>query len=824
MTLTSQRRATVLIMSVAVIVLMVTMATAFLRAVSPQRGAGQRQLIQRLADVAARSAQAHAIDAILDDYNNQSFTSLRGSWHQAFLPLAADNNAVESWEESGITGTARVAVLDDDINVLPENRLLWMLSRWGLDSVPVYAGKSSSFSKVLGAIDDNDSSLPAARWYNLSYLDKNMLSIIDQSADELEALNNAQYIMRYAVEILDADSHININPDYPNFPNISGEPGYDNMQPSFPVHYDASDPDNLNYLKYQSYLQRFGRAIRSMHSTRDARSNNLHPYVYGYEPFDTERSDIALDGTQRGNSKATYSIFSSRIMSEYFFRGDVSRWNTWANSHDNKQQTFIYAGPVHSPWIIAPVWDGSGTQAVDYSLPQTAQLLQPYGQGLRDQSWDPGRANSWHNGTSANNPNVPWNVNALTASVYVRSHMLLSLSADLMFQERGNGSRSSQMNLFGEQYPDPFPLSLDDGRHVDFIGLDGANGLSRIDFGFTMHGGTDTDGQILRASSNSYWWDAIAGLALSLQRAQEVFNRQWDPTNTTVASGSIYDPASLLDPSTTNPATIQLQIESEWLRIIGENLVDPSTGLLASLEHGNTVLVGYGDAADKKASRLEPGDNTRAMEYLLNDLRMSFFGSAPLNFNGDDVNQDGVVDQADAESTCSGWWHNGVHMWSWWWDGVQRTEVVGNEWMQKPCWYRFWYGESQMATPYMPGQRNRIARWTGTMWQEYIVGDPEFDALLAINTPFLNDPQGAPWSDINLPIKPWSASGRFFVGKSKLYRLISRGQVYDNIIGKASGEVNLETTFAIVEDPTTNNLEDSHVIYKRYHLNKNSDQ
>ena len=816
------RTATVLIMSVAVIVLMVTMATAFLRAVSPQRGAGQRQLIQRLAHVAARSGQAHGIDAILDDYNNQSFTSLRGTWHRDFLPLASDLTPVETWEHSGDFSVAREAALNDDINVMPDDRILWMLSRWGLDSVPVYYGGGSSFSRVLGAVDDDYERLPTARWHNMSYLDGSMLSLIDQSADEAEALNNAQYIMRYASEILDADSHININPDYPNFPNIPGEPGYDNAQPSFFVHYNRADPDNLNYLKYQSYLQRFGRAIRSMHSTRDARSNNMHPYLYGYDRLDTERSDIALDGTQRTNAKAEYSIYSSRIMSEHFFRGDVTRWNTWANSHANRQQTFVYAGPVHSPWILPPVWDGAGTQSIDYSLPQTAQVLQPYGHGLRDRSWDPSRPTSWLNGSANDNPNVPWNINALTASTYVRSHMLLGLSSHLTFQERINGSRSSQLNLFGEQYPDPFPLSLDDGRHVGFIGLDGDNGVSRIDFGFTMGGGTDTDGQILRATCNSYWWDAIAALGLSLERAQQVYNRQWDPTDNTVAGGSIYDPASFLDPSEGNPAVIQQYIESEWLRIIGENTTTPTTGLLASLEHGNAVTVGYGDTADKGTSRLEPGDNTRAMEYLLNDLRMSFFGSDALNFNGDDANRDGTVDQQDAESTRAGWWHNGVRVWSWWWDGILRTESNVNEWMEKPSWYRMWYGDSQMASPYMSGLRNRIARWNGTEWQEYVAGDPEFDELLAINTPFLNDPQGAAWSSNNPPIKPWSATGRFFVGKSKLFRLVTRGQVYDNIIGRPSGEVNMESTFAIVEDPTSGDLNNSHVIYTRYHLNKNS--
>ncbi len=817
------KRGTVLIMSVAVIVLIVSLATAYLKAVSPQRGAGKRQVMQRMANNAANSAQAHAIAAILDDHNNLSYTSDQGRWRQDFFPVAADNTLVQPWEFEGATAAVRTPAYDDDLNVLPENRITYMMSLWALDAVPVYS--SGAFHRILGAPNDYSTSTragnPVSRWHNLDYLDKNLLSIFDSSPDEATALNDAQFIMRYSVEVLDADSHININPDYPQFLNIPSEPNYDSNLPNYPMHYDVADPDNTLYLKRQSYINRFARSIKSMHSTRDARASNLHQYLYGYSHTDTERVEIASDGGTRGNSKADHLIASHRHASENFFRGDVTRWDTWANSEDNKQQTFIYAGNVHSPWTIPSVFDGAGTMSASYSTHTLAQLLTPYGAGMRDHSWDENNANSWLNGSSANNPNVPWRINLLTAPLHVRSHMLLGLSSHLMFEENLNGGRSSPYDLFGHHYPDAFPLSLDDGRHVRFIGGD-RNGAERIDFGFSLNTSTDANGTIFRPSRNSYWWDTVAALGLSIEVAQKVYNYRWSPVDDTVAQGSIYDPDCLLDINETDPAVILQLVEKDWLRILGEDYDNPSAGLLASLEHGNKRDVGYGDTASKMSCRLEPGSNTRGMEFLLNDLRMSFFGSSALNFNGDDANDDGVVNVQDAESTRAGWWHNGTRMWSWWWDGVPRTSDSNNEWMTNPTWYRMWYGDSQMNTPYSPGAHNRIARWTGTEWVEYIAGDTEFDDFLEINKPFINDPDGNPWSASNPPIKPWSATGRFFVGHSNLFRILVRGQIYDNITAEHAAEINFESTFAVIKD-NSGNMDDSHILYKRYHINKNAE-
>ncbi len=818
------RTGTVLIMCVGVIVLMVSIATAYIKAISPQRGAGYQQTINVIAKRAASSGQAHAISVLHQDYNAMlgGYSSDKSAWRQAFLALEdTDNLPVHAWEKDD--GTGRVGNPSIEVNVdSNRGRLAKMIQVWAPDAVPTYSG--SGLKGLLNAEDD-DLSNPVARWYNIDYLDKSLMSILEQSPTENDALQNAQYIMRYAVEILDLNGHMRINPDYPNYPNQSGDHNYNAAQASFPISYDAtslSSPDH-NYLKYLSYINRYARSIKSMHATREARTYNIHPFHKGFDPFDLERTDLRLDGSEALNTK-NHAPEGHRASSDALFRGAGFSWSIYSGNREQRRM-LSHTGKVFNYATLSAYYRVGGTPGIGYNSPVEGQLLNPFGHGLRDQDWDEFDSSSIHNGSNANNPNVPWHINLLTAPIRVREMMMLGLSSHLMFAIKGdypdgepninlvNNAPSSATDLFGEHYPEAFPLGLDDGRDVRYIGEQevrpASAGLIRKVDGFMLGGTQHPSGYPLVSNRLSYWFDVISALGQATESAYYAWNRGWDPR--TVDKEGILDAASLIDPNENDPTRMLSLVEADFLRIVGEDLHAPNSGLLA----GNQATTGYGP--QKHISELDVGTNHRAMEYLLNDIRMSFFGSEALDFN----------DDSTAESTYAGWMHeSGTRVWSWWWDGIQTVNDPNNSWANDPnyawllqaTWYRMWHGDSLNGSG--GGIANRIARYNGEEWIEYMSGDTEFDMLLEINRPFLQNTGNVAWSiNSTPPIKPWSATGRLYIGPSTLFRVLVRGQVFDNITAEYVGEDHIDFTYTL--DPSsTGSMDRARILHKRQHIYK----
>lgn len=799
------RCGTVLILCVGVIVLMVALSSGFLLAVAPQRGAGHTQAVMHLARMAAFSGRDHAIATLLQDHGTQPFTTLRGAWRQEFKALDGSNAPVSRWEtQLGL----KTPSADPQVNVSPRHRVLALLLEFGPDAVATYKGRG--FHSVLGAEDDGDGIHPTARWHELDHLDLKL-----RSTDPSES----SYTMRYAVEIVDGDALLRANPDYPDYANLPWEPDHDPARPRFPINPESGAPDEVEYLRYLAYTQRYARAAASMYGTRDARRDNLSPYIHGTDGFDLERTDLLSDGSLATNV-GRYGEQGHRGVFGYLMRGERYRWNHWGGSFTGTPGQYIGSGRVADYGTVLSLFSyhDNGTQPIGYTDRLHAAVLSPYGHGLRDRDWEPADPASPLNGARADHPNVPWRVNLLTASEMVRERLLLGLSSHLRFEERKNGGRSSTTNLLGTGYPEHAPLSLDDGRYVELIGNTGQGGAARIDRGFRLGDTNGTDGQIFAASRGSYWWDAVAALAHTIELADRTWNRGWDATDPTVPDG-LHDSRCLLDPTEADPAAVLDAIENEWLRLIGEDPSDPQRGLLSTRRSGFQVDVGYGENLWTPA-RVEPEADTRAMEYLLNDLRMSLLGRDARNFNADDANRDGIVDAADAESTCAGWWYRGERTWSFWYPGLDAVADPANTWLTRRTWYRMWYGASRLdsADPdHVPGTHNFLARWNGERWVEYVEGDPRFDRFLAINQPFLRHPGGVAWSATNRPIKPWSATGRFVVDRSRQWRIAVRGQVLDAVTRISVGQLELETTYMIVPDGG-GDVGRSRIAHQRVHL------
>ncbi|NRA39043.1 MAG: hypothetical protein HRU15_12945, partial [Planctomycetes bacterium] len=520
---------------------------------------------------------------------------------------------------------------------------------------------------IFGAQADITS--PVARWYNVDYLDESMMSILPEnatSADEAEALENAQYITRYAAEIIDLDGLMRINPDYPSTPNLPGDHNYDNSKPSFPTDFDASNPADPNegYLKYQSYMNRYARSVLSMQSTREVRTTNAHMFHKGYDPLDLRITNARLDGGLMINSKGSVGPVSRRSSSSQMFRGAMYSW-AFYDGGAARLKEFSYAGKAHNYHTLGHYFQ-SHVLGVGYIMYSEGQMFGPFGAGMRDQSWDDANVSSPVNGTAADNPNVPWRVNLLTSTSRVREMMILSLSSHIMFARDGdfpsgeagqpgfrNRAGSAAADLFGEHYPEAFPLGLDDGRDVLYIGalkaketITNASAEVRKVEGFKIGGTQDQSGFPLWSNRFSYWFDVVSALGKATESAYFAWNRDWDPRlrdkDGRTEAGPVKtktDPGSLIRPSESDRDAMIQQVEEEFLRILGENLTNPSTGLLA----GNKVETGYG--APRPMSQLYPSTNTRAMEYLLNDIRMSFFGTDARNFNADG---DGSDDYAES--------------------------------------------------------------------------------------------------------------------------------------------------------------------------------
>lgn len=255
----------------------------------------------------------------------------------------------------------------------------------------------------------------------------------------------------------------------------------------------------------------------------------------------------------------------------------------------------------------------------------------------------------------------------------------------------------------------------------------------------------------------SYFWDLAYALTTTLSYARAVWvqypNTVFDPSDASALKG--FDNPALRDPLAYD--TIE-EIDALFLRQMGENFVSPGTPapanpfisnrLSASIEHlrfsvsprpvSNTIRSLVTNGLITTASGVSSLERGKVMERMLNDFRMSFFGSSPkyADFRPMDFDGDGNVQ-------CS-------------------------------C-----YDVNPLATP--SEVTYRTARW------KPVDGGGRGPAP----TPFATfDPALGP--------NPWfTVSGCFFIGKSHFYRIFTRGEVYDSFLKKPVAQQDLESVMVV---------------------------
>jgi hypothetical protein len=258
----------------------------------------------------------------------------------------------------------------------------------------------------------------------------------------------------------------------------------------------------------------------------------------------------------------------------------------------------------------------------------------------------------------------------------------------------------------------------------------------------------------------SYFWDLLYAMTTTLSYARATWvqypNTVFDPRAT---SGTLrgFDTPSLRDPLAYD--TIE-EIDALFLRQLGESYTAPGTpcsdrpivskGIsawpptdrirfsLCTKPVSNTIRSLVTGDLIKTASGVASSERGKVMERVLNDFRMSFFGSSPkyADFRPMDFDGDGHV-------TCS-------------------------------C-----YDINPAATP--NEIKYKTSRWKAS------VGSGRGPAP----TPFTTfDPKVGP--------NPWfTVTGCFCIAKIHFYRIFTRGEVYDNLLKKPVAQQDLETVLAV---------------------------
>ena len=902
----NNRHGSVLILCVGAVVLMATLATYFLSAVDLQREAAKNIGMSHIVRMGQSTAVSEILQKILDETATGKAATQQRSWRYDYHAVNVDGVPRFGWEGSWKVSNSykpanRSLANDHRLNLTAADALDNIFN--GLDDSNGYQPRtlglglphhqSASHYKTKGSFST------FARWNDLRFFDKH-LNEVPETADPV-------FVLRYAALVYDNEGLMPINHNFPSLdPTLSF---------AAPPAYNSGSPDNDDFLHKESYLNRYARALRSMvgaelvltgSKTQAAIPNNQ--YREGYDEYDLENLWADAGGVLRhasfkGDARTNHNSTKLRSAIESIFRGTgMGRWGS-----GESYVTYNAGGQRATPWDVALSVRNESNYARDRN---DALHLTPYGRGMRDDSWHSTECgvNQVNAGQGASrNPNVPWRINILTASGDVVNAMLHGMSSHLRY-DNGNPRAIPTADLFGANYPEAFPLAIDEGRDVKVIGElhaqeevereayrqngpnnGGAQDMENWNYGTAtaratsyaewvtglswditapgdpsfldvlpkssgtgmsyggIHRNYNTTHSIFQKMPhepyvNSYWWDVHDSMMSTIFVAYQVWNTG---LSTEPAMWHYIDDTFFADPAShiqryssgtmieSDPAVMRLNFEQEFLRILGESLptsgVSVSDGVIGSAQTGNVVTTGFGredgcrDFAGwpawrysfcKYPSQLQPTANTRGLEYLLNDYRMSLMGSEALDFNGDGY----------AESTTNGWKSGNQTVWSWWWDGVHE---VDNEalygWLTVPTWYRFYDGD------------NNIYRLENSTWRA--LTSAERTKFLAINGAFLRTTwSGASgsvedqWNGLTIPgivtngpIKNWSATGRFFIGPSKCFNYIVKTQMLNLDTNKKAFEIATHGVVDIdanrdVDEQGNGSLSDIQFLYKRNYM------
>ena len=288
---------------------------------------------------------------------------------------------------------------------------------------------------------------------------------------------------------------------------------------------------------------------------------------------------------------------------------------------------------------------------------------------------------------------------------------------------------------------------------------------------------------------DSYFFDmswamaqAISILRMQWSQYDNKYGTSWAPT-----LDKNFSPSALRDPSSYQTLA---DLDRLFLENLGIDIAHPSSDTVTDgwiigwlwmdpwkVTRGNLATNNIRTLRKKDKLASTPAgsynslDRSRVMELVLNDYRMSFLGSNP-DYRGQfrplDFNGDGVVHCSCYSSNLN---------------DLTRPTVSDSP------------AESSLPTLLTHAETLKMHI---DQWRPVVANDQG----PAIETAF-------------------SISGNFFIGKSRYYRVITRGELWDNLVQRPVSGLTLDSVVAV--DPAvtgTTGLNGTSILYQRYHWNK----
>lgn len=268
--------------------------------------------------------------------------------------------------------------------------------------------------------------------------------------------------------------------------------------------------------------------------------------------------------------------------------------------------------------------------------------------------------------------------------------------------------------------------------------------------------------------TQSYWWDIVqaAASAIAVTRATWV---QYPNTVFTPSAAGAFSPPSMRDPSQYDSIK---ELDRLFLRQLGESFVSPGDGtpiapIVQGSAGGTQTFTQSASVINNTIRTLVANDLIRTlsfsssqrgmiMERVLNDFRLSFFGASPQYCSGfRPLDFDG-----DGKVMCSGYDSTG---------DITEKSLGIDRW--KPV-------DGTFVDPDILGASGR-------------------------------GPTPDNW---------FCLAGTFYIGKSHYYRIISRGELFDNLLQRPVSDATLESV--LVVDPEGNDIGQSHILFQRWHFDR----
>jgi hypothetical protein len=705
-----------------------------------------------------------------------------------------------------------------------------------------------------------DGSASAATHSGL-FLDANLHRIASDgsSAGDLAARAVARYRMRYALGVIDLGGHLLSNPKadmdvaWTNQANDYRQPSdslreaaeaWYNMVARFPPYPTYSD-HNTQALRWQHVFLGRGNAMNyDRHWTTSLPST--FPFMFRRGNASAHWGQFAEDASHETTGLYRYAVGTYTQAGGQTLPGIVTAPYIYANTGP---QPSWYTQQQSVKGFMNEI-DGC-YYAGEHAPPMESAMLlpTPFGRGVTATSKAPA-ARTWYEGRCA----TPWYINVLTAPPRVIECMLMAYLPpsfkSLRYTEQNFALSSSKSTLMlgswqtinvrrtavrghdlftrlagpafsewitpnvagvdpnfmatdprspAEKYPGALwnDTDLDDlGKDIDassrlggscsHIGVGLATSLSSTYEGLQSWGGyvaptpsgwgVATDWYFQRlgeAGSRSYWWDIRSAFtsAIAIARASWVQypNGAFLPDTTSTPPASYtFDPSSLRDPTRYNSIE---KLDRLFVQQMGENFDNPGDG---------TPL-----------APIEPGSSGNSQTYKQSSTAIS-------NTIKTLVSGGSIATTSPAVYTAA--------------ERGQIMERVLNDFRMSFFGASPQYCERFRPIDFDHDDKVMCSAYNSSGNAAEMAKGLDRYASLEGDTATYGNRRGT------VPNNWFSLTGTFYIGKSHYYRIICRGELFDNVVQRPVSDATLESV--LVVDPEGTDITQSHYLFQRWHFNR----